>query len=63
MEPKRLRRNVQEGVISGVAAGIAEYFVIDPVIVRIVFVLLAMPGIGFLIYFIFWIMMPIKKIM
>ncbi|MEI6822906.1 MAG: PspC domain-containing protein [Bacteroidota bacterium] len=63
MEPKRLRRNVQEGVISGVAAGIAEYFVIDPVIVRIVFVLLGMSGIGFLLYFIFWIMMPVKKIM
>ena len=63
MEPKRLRRNVQEGVISGVAAGIAEYLVIDPVIVRIIFVLLAMPGIGFLLYFIFWIMMPVKKIM
>ena len=63
MEPKKLRRNVQEGVISGVAAGIAEYLVIDPVIVRIIFVLLAMPGIGFLLYFIFWIMMPVKKIM
>ncbi len=61
MEPKRLRRNVPEGVISGVAAGIAEYLDIDPVIVRILFVLTAMFGMGFLIYFVFWIMMPAKK--
>ena len=62
MEPKRLYRNANEGVISGVAAGLGEYFVIDPVIIRILFVFLAIPGIGFLIYLILWIMMPIKKI-
>ncbi len=62
MEPKRLYRNVNEGVISGVAAGLADYFVIDPVIIRILLVFLAIPGIGFLIYLILWIMMPIKKI-
>ncbi len=61
MEPKRLRRNVQEGVIGGVAAGIAEYLSVDPVIVRILFVLTAMFGMGFLIYLIFWFMMPVKK--
>ena len=61
MEPKRLYRNEEERVIGGVAAGIADYLGIDPVIVRIIFVLLAMGGVGILFYFILWLMMPLKK--
>jgi phage shock protein C len=46
-------------MVAGVCAGVAEYFGIDPVIVRIIFVLLALAGgPGFLLYIILWIVMP-----
>ncbi|MEK7648250.1 MAG: PspC domain-containing protein [Patescibacteria group bacterium] len=38
--PRRLFRDMDRGVIAGVAAGIAAYFDIDPLIVRVIFILL-----------------------
>ena len=58
MEPKRLLRSNVNKVIAGVCGGIAEYFVIDPVLVRILFVLTAIFGAGFIVYLVLWIMMP-----
>lgn len=58
MEPKRLLRSNVNRVIAGVCGGIAEYFVIDPVLVRILFVLTAIFGAGFIVYLVLWIMMP-----
>ncbi len=56
---KRLYRSKSECVIGGVAGGIAEYFDIDPTIVRILWVLLALAdGIGVLAYIIAWIIIP-----
>lgn len=56
---KRLFRDTDDVVIAGVASGIAAYFGIDPVFVRIIFVILALAnGIGILAYIIFWIAMP-----
>jgi phage shock protein C len=58
MEEKKLRRS-SDKMLAGVCAGVAEYFGIDPVIVRIVFVLLALAGgPGILLYIILWIVMP-----
>ncbi len=58
MEEKKLRRS-SDKMIAGVCAGLAEYFGIDPVIVRILFVLLALAGgPGLLLYIILWIIMP-----
>ncbi len=45
-------------MIGGVCGGIAEYFDIDPVIVRIIFVILAFSGGGVLAYIILWIIVP-----
>jgi phage shock protein C len=47
-------------MIAGVCGGIAEYFNIDPVLVRIVAVILLLPGgfPGFLPYVILWIVVP-----
>ena len=61
--PKRLARS-DNRLIAGVCAGIADYFVLDPTLVRIGFLLLtllsaAFPGI--LIYLICWIVMPEKN--
>ena len=38
-EYKRLYRSVDDRMISGVCAGVADYFDIDPTIVRLLFVL------------------------
>lgn len=61
MEPKKLYRNQNDTVIAGVCSGLAEYFDIDPVLSRIVFVLLALfGGGGVLVYVILWIILPKK---
>ncbi len=58
MDVKRLLRSNTNRVIAGVCGGIGEYFDIDPVLVRILFVLTAIFGAGFIIYLVLWIMMP-----
>ena len=58
---KRLYRTRRNKMIGGVSSGLAEYFNIDPVLIRIVFVILAFQhGIGFLAYIILWIVVPMK---
>lgn len=59
MDEKRLVRPTTDRMIAGVAAGLAEYMNLDPTIVRLLFVLLALAGgPGILIYIIMWIVMP-----
>ena len=59
MKNKRLVRKNDGRMLFGVAAGVAEYLGIDPVIVRLLFVLLALIGAhGILIYLILLIIMP-----
>ncbi len=50
-------------MIAGVCGGLAEYFKIDPVIVRIIAVLLLLPGglPGLLPYLLFWVIVPEKS--
>jgi len=58
---KRLYRSRKNQVIGGVAAGVAEYFDIDPTIVRIAWALLGMAwGTGVLVYLICWLVIPLK---
>jgi len=53
MVTKRLYRSRKERMVWGVAGGLAEYLDIDPVLVRIAFVLLAFAnGLGVLLYII-----------
>ncbi|MGA7162102.1 MAG: PspC domain-containing protein [Bacteroidota bacterium] len=59
MEPKRLFKSRTNKVIGGVCGGLAEYFDVDPVIMRILFVLLAFfGGSGFILYIACAIIMP-----
>jgi len=61
MEHKRFYRSTSDRKIGGVAAGLAEYFVMDPLLVRLIFVVLALAGGGgVLIYLILWIVSPEK---
>jgi phage shock protein C len=57
---KRLYRSTENRMIAGVCGGIAEYFDIDPVLVRIIAVALLLPGglPGFLPYVILWLVVP-----
>ncbi len=57
---KRLFRSRTDRMIAGVCGGIAEYFNIDPVIVRVIFVILLLPGglPGFIPYVILWVIVP-----
>lgn len=56
---KRFFRDPDNKVISGVCAGIAAYFNIDPVIIRIIFIVLfIIGGSSFWVYIILWIAIP-----
>ncbi len=58
MQP-RLMRSRNEVIIAGVCGGIGEYFGVDPVIVRLIFVLLTLTsGVGLLLYPVLWAVMP-----
>ncbi len=59
---KRLTRS-NDKMIAGVCSGIAEYFDLDPTLVRIGYVLLSIftAFAGVLVYLILWIVMPEKK--
>jgi len=55
----RLLRSRSDVIIGGVCAGLGNYLGIDPILVRIFFVLLAVVGgSGVLVYLILWIIMP-----
>jgi phage shock protein PspC (stress-responsive transcriptional regulator) len=59
---KKLYRNPDKKVISGVAAGIAAYFGVDETIIRLMFVLsVVFFGTGLLLYFILWAIVPEAK--
>ena len=56
---KRLYRSPDSRVLAGVCGGLGAYFKMDPVIVRIIFVLLFFAnGVGLLAYLILWIAVP-----
>ena len=58
---KKLYRSVTDKMLGGVCGGLAEYFDIDPVIVRLIFVLAVIfGGSGILAYIILWIIIPQK---
>jgi phage shock protein PspC (stress-responsive transcriptional regulator) len=59
---KRLYRSQTDRKIAGVCGGLAEFFNIDPVIVRVVAVILLLPGglPGLLPYVVLWVLAPKK---
>jgi phage shock protein C len=58
----RLLRNPYDKVLGGVCSGIAVYFDIDPVIVRLIMVVMFLTfGIGFIAYLIGWAVIPAAK--
>lgn len=61
MEQKTLFRT-KDGMLGGVCGGIAEFFGIDKSVVRIIFALLVLAGfLGFFLYLVMWIIIPLEK--
>ena len=59
---KRFYRSRKERMISGVCGGIAEYFNLDPSLVRIIWILFSLPGAGVLAYIVAVLIIPEKPI-
>ncbi len=56
---KKLNRSVKDKVFGGVAGGLAEYFEIDPIIVRVLFVVsVFFHGAGLIAYIVLWLAVP-----
>ncbi|AEA45304.1 PspC domain-containing protein [Fluviicola taffensis] len=58
---KRMYRDMDNAVIGGLASGLAAYLNIDPIIIRIVFVIFGFMGFGVPVYLILWIIIPVAK--
>jgi phage shock protein C len=58
----RLYRSATDKVIAGVCGGLAQYFGLDPAIVRLAFVVFALAGgASVLLYIVLWIAVPIGE--
>ncbi|MFH1372878.1 MAG: PspC domain-containing protein [bacterium] len=56
---KKLYRSVKDVKIAGVCAGVADYFEVDPTMVRLAWVIFFLAGgSGLLAYIIAWIFVP-----
>ena len=57
---RRLYRSRRDSILGGVAAGVADYFDMDPSIVRVVWAVLALVtgGIFLVLYIVMWIVVP-----
>lgn len=56
---KRLYRSRKDRMIAGVCGGLAQYFALDPVWIRLIFILFfLLGGSALLIYVIMWIIVP-----
>jgi phage shock protein C len=59
MQGKRLTRSRNDRIVAGVAGGVAAMFNVDPLLVRIAFLALALfNGFGLIIYFALWLLVP-----
>jgi len=56
---KRLYRSGKDKILGGVCGGIGEYFDVDPVLIRLLWILFCFAwGAGILFYLIAWIIVP-----
>lgn len=58
---KKLYRSRESSVIAGLCGGLGEYFNIDPVIIRILFIVTGIWGMGILLYVIGWVIVPLRE--
>ncbi len=55
---KRLYRNMDDRILGGVCSGLGAYANLDPVIIRIIFIIVTLSGISILVYIVMWIIIP-----
>jgi len=58
---KKLCRSSRHRIIAGVCGGVAEYFDVDPTVVRLIYVIISVFSVAFpgiLVYLIAWLLMP-----
>ncbi len=60
-EQRKLYRSESEKLIAGVCGGLAEYFGVDPLLVRFIFVVLALNGLGVVLYLVMWVVIPTRS--
>ena len=59
MATGKLVRSRTDRKIAGIAGGMAQYFNIDATLMRILWILVALPGgLSILIYFVLWLVIP-----
>jgi phage shock protein C len=62
MDYKKLRRSDTDRVLGGVCGGLGKFIGIDPVILRVLFVIMALlAGHGILVYLILLIVIPLEE--
>jgi len=60
-EPHRLYRSRRDKKIAGICGGLADFFRVDPVWVRIIFLIfLFLGGSALLVYIIMWFVVPLE---
>ena len=60
---KRLWRSRTDRKIAGVCGGLAEFFRIDPVWIRLIFLVFFLAGgAAFIVYIILWILVPLQPL-
>jgi len=60
---KKLYRSRQYKVVAGICGGLADYFNVDPVIVRVIFIVACFGwGASLLAYLILWIIVPVNPL-
>lgn len=58
-ETKKLYRSVDDRWLAGVCGGLGKYFDVDPTLVRVIFVVLALIGLGgVILYLLLWVLIP-----
>lgn len=55
---KRIFRDTDNRIVGGVSSGLAAYFNIDPLWIRVLFIIALFSGFGFLLYIIMWAVIP-----
>jgi len=61
---KRMTRSEENKMIGGVCGGIAEYFDMDPTLIRLIYILISIFSVAFpgiLVYLILWVVIPQKN--
>ncbi|UCG24916.1 MAG: PspC domain-containing protein [Chloroflexota bacterium] len=58
-DTKKLYRSTDDRWLAGVCGGLGSYFNVDPTLVRVIFIVLALIGLGgVILYLILWVVIP-----